>query len=301
MILTTQQDPCQKVSAAWSRCKVPVVQPLAAATASASGSGRASAGVATVLSWRLCKRIAKSTHEAPGLRGAAKGASYNETTPRRGFHPRGPRPPYNLATMTTSERVLMNRVAAGDAEAFTELVDRYGARLLTLAWRLLGNRADAEDAVQRALMRCFSSAKSYRPDWAVSTWLYRIATNACVDELRRRASRSALHRAAEDAADGGRGILPSGGNGGDRAPARHLDLRRALERVPRESRILLALRFVDGLSYGELARVRGITINTVKSQLARGKSILRAELTGGRRRPARAEPTRRTPTKGAER
>jgi len=194
----------------------------------------------------------------------------------------------------------MKRVAAGDTEAFTELVDHYGARLLTLAWRLLGNRADAEDAVQRALMRCYSSAKSYRPEWAVSTWLYRIATNVCVDELRRRASRSALHRAAEDTADDDRGTLQSDGNGGERAPWRRLDLRRALARVPREARILLALRYVDGLSYGELARVRGITINTVKSQLARGKSILRAELTGGRRRPARTEPTRRMPTQGAE-
>jgi len=217
------------------------------------------------------------------------------------FHPRGSPPPYNLAMMTTSERALMKRVAAGDTEAFTELVDRYGARLLTLAWRLLGNRADAEDAVQRALMRCYSSARSYRPDWAVSTWLYRIATNVCVDELRRRASRSALHRAAEDAVDGSRVVLSPDGNGGARAAGRHLDLRRALDRVPREARVLLALRYVDGLSYGELARVRGITINTVKSQLARGKSILRAELTGGRRGRLSAATTKGTLTKGAGR
>jgi DNA-directed RNA polymerase specialized sigma24 family protein len=61
-------------------------------------------------------------------------------------------------------------------------------------------------------------------------------------------------------------------------PTAYLDLHRALERVPREARVLLALRYVDGLSYGELARIRGISINTVKSQLARGKSLLRAEL-----------------------
>lgn len=201
--------------------------------------------------------------------------------------------------MTTNERALMQRVAAGDAEAFTALVDRYGARLLTLAWRLLGNRADAEDAVQRALMRSYSSARSYRPDWAVSTWLYRIATNVCVDELRRRAGRSALRRAAEDEAGSGRVVAD--GNGGSRAPGQHLDLRRALSRVPREARVLLALRYVDGLSYRELARVRGISVNTVKSQLARGKSILRAELGGGRRRPGPGATTGSTLTKGAER
>jgi RNA polymerase sigma-70 factor (ECF subfamily) len=68
----------------------------------------------------------------------------------------------------------------------------------------------------------------------------------------------------------------------------HLDLRRALERVPLEARILLALRYVDGLSYQELARVRGISVNTVKSQLARGKTIARAALTNRRRRPGPA-------------
>ena len=68
---------------------------------------------------------------------------------------------------------------------------------------------------------------------------------------------------------------------GHREPGAYMDLRRALERVPREARVLLALRYVDGLSYGELARVRGISVNTVKSQLARGKALLRAELGEG--------------------
>ena len=64
----------------------------------------------------------------------------------------------------------------------------------------------------------------------------------------------------------------------DRQPGAYVDLHRALDRVPREARVLLALHYVDGLSYGELARIRGISVNTVKSQLARGKSLLRAEL-----------------------
>ncbi|PYT14411.1 MAG: hypothetical protein DMF51_08630, partial [Acidobacteria bacterium] len=84
-------------------------------------------------------------------------------------------------------------------------------------------------------------------------------------------------------------------------PGRHLDLRRALARVPREARMLLALRYVDGLSYQELARVRGISLNTVKSQLARGKSILRAEITGRGRRRAPAEAATAATMKGVER
>jgi RNA polymerase sigma-70 factor, ECF subfamily len=163
------------------------------------------------------------------------------------------------------ERRWMGRVARGDEAAFGLLVGRYGGRLLGVARRLLGSRADAEDAVQRALLQCYLGAGTYRSEWAVSTWLYRILTNVCMDELRRRKSRSGeLEQPAR----------PD-------PPGEHLDLRRALGRVPTEARVLLALRYVDGLSYGELAKIRGISINTVKSQLQRGKGLLRAALTKG--------------------
>jgi RNA polymerase sigma-70 factor (ECF subfamily) len=180
-----------------------------------------------------------------------------------------------------TDRSLMARVAGRDEAAFAELVGRHGARLYAVAYRLLGSRADAEDAVQRAFLRCYAGAATYRPAWAVSTWLYRILTNLCIDEMRRRLARAALKEsAAEAAAVDGIGTRPDHG--------RRLDLHRALEKVPREARLLLALRYVDGLSYGELAGVRGISVNTVKSQLARGKSILRAAfLEGGT--PARGK------------
>jgi RNA polymerase sigma-70 factor (ECF subfamily) len=169
-----------------------------------------------------------------------------------------------------TERGVMRRVARGDQAAFTALAQRYGPKLLAVAGRLLGSRADAEDAVQRAFMQCYAGATGYDARWAVSTWLYRILTNICVDELRRRATRAAHH-------DGSVAAL-SAVSSNHRPPAAYLDLHRAFARVPREARILLALRYVDGLSYGELARIRGISINTVKSQLARGKALLRDEL-----------------------
>ena len=166
-----------------------------------------------------------------------------------------------------TDREVMARVARRDEAAFSVLVERYGGRLLAVARRLLGSRADAEDAVQRALLQCYTGAPSYQPQWAVSTWLYRILTNVCVDELRRRATRTAY--------DAGQRGLDSAH---PREPRRDLDLHRALARVPREARVLLALRYAEGLSYGELARIRGISVNTVKSQLARGKTLLREEL-----------------------
>lgn len=146
---------------------------------------------------------------------------------------------------------------------FAGLAETYAGRLYAVAYRMLGNRADAEDAVQRALLKAFAARASYSPRWAVSTWLYRVVSNVCIDELRRR--KPPLEAAPGD----------------DRPPAvrvERLDLERALAAVPREARLLLALHYVNGLTYRELAKIRGISVNTVKSQLARGKAILRRAL-----------------------
>jgi RNA polymerase sigma-70 factor, ECF subfamily len=165
-----------------------------------------------------------------------------------------------------------------DERAFARRAEEYAGRLYAVAYRMLGNRADAEDAVQRALLKCFAARATYSPRWAVSTWLYRALTNVCIDELRRR-------RVRADVVDVEPETEPARGRagGGPVSPpaVEHLDLRRALEKVPREARLLMALRYVDGLGYRELAEIRGISVNTVKSQLARGKAILKTALQAG--------------------
>ena len=166
-----------------------------------------------------------------------------------------------------------------DQATFARVAEDYAARLYAVAFRLLGNRHDAEDAVQRALLNSYAARESYSPRWAISTWLYRILTNVCVDELRRRRPTSDVETARVSTPS-------SAGAIGDR-----VDVARALATVPREARVLLALHYVNGLSHQELAQIRGISVNTVKSQLARGKTILRDALERGRhgsaRRPAR--------------
>jgi RNA polymerase sigma-70 factor, ECF subfamily len=154
-----------------------------------------------------------------------------------------------------------------DERAFARMAEEYAGRLYSVAYRMLANRADAEDAVQRALLKCFAARTSYSPQWAVSTWLYRALTNVCIDELRRRRVRMDA-----DHAD----LSPGAGSTVER-----VDLTRALATVPREARMLLALHYVDGLGYRELAKIRGISVNTVKSQLARGKAILKKALHAG--------------------
>jgi RNA polymerase sigma-70 factor (ECF subfamily) len=168
-----------------------------------------------------------------------------------------------------------------DDATFERVAREYASRLYVVAYRLLGHRADAEDAVQRALLKCFAARDAYSPRWAVSTWLYRVLTNVCIDEMRRRRSAAGALRASAESAP--RHASPRVGE--------RVDVERALARVPREARMLLALHYVNGLSAVELARIRGISINTVKSQLARGKTIMRRTLDAGDR-PARRPRTR---------
>jgi RNA polymerase sigma-70 factor (ECF subfamily) len=156
-----------------------------------------------------------------------------------------------------------------DERAFAKLAEQYAGRLYSVAYRLLGNATDAEDAVQRALLKCFVARASYSPQWAVSTWLYRALTNVCIDELRRRRVRTGGAEPRTEA------LTPPLSVGA------RIDLMRALATVPREARMLLALHYVDGLGYRELANIRGISVNTVKSQLARGKAILKKALQAG--------------------
>jgi RNA polymerase sigma-70 factor, ECF subfamily len=168
-----------------------------------------------------------------------------------------------------------------DERTFERLAEEYAGRLYAVAYRMLGNRADAEDAVQRALLKCFAARATYSPRWAVSTWLYRAVANVCIDELRRRKVRG--HEESLDTVSAVR--ASRGGVGGiastPTASIARLDLTRALARVPREARMLMALHYVNGLGYRELAAIRGISVNTVKSQLARGKAILKQALQAG--------------------
>jgi RNA polymerase sigma-70 factor (ECF subfamily) len=175
---------------------------------------------------------------------------------------------------------------------FARLAEEYAGRLYSVAYRMLGHRADAEDAVQRALLKCFAARATYSPRWAVSTWLYRALTNVCIDELRRRKVRGISVDLEAGSANVGRNANRGGVGGVASTPptsiskgaetlATRIDLTRALTRVPREARMLLALHYVNGLGYRELAAIRGISVNTVKSQLARGKAILKQTLRAG--------------------
>lgn len=162
-----------------------------------------------------------------------------------------------------SDAALLARIAAGDNAAFAALAERYERRFFAVARRMLGDEREAEDAVQTTLLRVFRSSSEYRNRWSGSTWLYRILTNVCIDQWRKR--RPVAHDT--DAV----GTIDSRGTDA-------IDVDRALVKLPAEARAILVLCYVDDLPYAEIARIRGISVNTVKTQLRRAKRLMRRHL-----------------------
>lgn len=157
---------------------------------------------------------------------------------------------------------------------------------------MAGNDADAEDALQDALIAIARGIRRFDGRAAFSTWSYRVAANACLDELRRRRRRpvpGALGTATDDGGvdpidrldRGARFPAPSGrtGDGGIEAVADHLEVEAALARLPDDFRVAVVLRDLCDLDYAEIARVLDIPPGTVRSRIARGRAHL-AELLG---------------------
>lgn len=172
-----------------------------------------------------------------------------------------------LPTLTPlDERRLLRAARAGDADAFLALVQPHDRALRGLAYRLLGDRDLMDDALQSAYLRAFRSVRSFRGGSSLATWLYRIAYNACLDELRRRVSRPEVPLA--DAA----GTGPS--DPADLVAGR-VELGAALASLSAEVRAAVLLVDGEGFSYRDAAGVLGVAEGTVASRLHTGRASLR--------------------------
>lgn len=179
---------------------------------------------------------------------------------------------------------VLARVAAGDTAAFEALVRRHQDRLVGVCQRLLGDREEARDAAQEVFLKAFRKAGSYRPRGRVSTWLYRIAVNHCLNRLRRRkVVRFLSFGSPEGALGDDPPTRPSRPDPEDPAPDPHATLearrrwaatRRAIDRLPEGQRAVLVLAKFEGLSYREIAEVLGITVGAVESRLFRAMRSL---------------------------
>src|SRR5947207_4965984 len=162
------------------------------------------------------------------------------------------------------DAALLRAHAAGDRDAFTELVRRHRDRLWAVALRTLGDREEAADAVQDAFVSALRSAATFRGDARVTTWLHRIVVNACLDRARRRQARPTVPLPPDDLAPAAPDELG--------ASERAAEVSAALAQLPIEQAAALVL--VDALGYpvDEAARILEAPSGTVKSRCARGRA-----------------------------
>jgi RNA polymerase sigma-70 factor (ECF subfamily) len=180
------------------------------------------------------------------------------------------------------EAALIQRCAAGDEAACTELVGEHQRMVVQLAMNLLGDRDEALDLSQEVFLRVFRTIHRFRGQSSLRTWIYRIAVNQARNRHRFWRRR---HRADQVSLDQHVAVHGEFQSGGELTPDRMLAqkqlaerLNHALDHLPFDQRTAIILREIDGLSYEEIAFSQGVAVGTVKSRLARARELLRAEL-----------------------
>ncbi|MBN1460081.1 MAG: sigma-70 family RNA polymerase sigma factor [Armatimonadetes bacterium] len=188
-------------------------------------------------------------------------------------------------TAATEVTALVTRARQGDRDAFDVLVERYTPFVFNLTLRITGSREEAEDCVQEAFLRTFSSLRKFREEAAFSTWLYRVAVNVANDAARRlkvRPLREAdLSNSTDDAGPDLEELAVKGQQAevGPEASAiiqqRRQVVIQAVRRLPEHHRTVIVLYDLQGLSYDDIARVLGVRVGTVKSRLNRARLALK--------------------------
>jgi RNA polymerase sigma-70 factor (ECF subfamily) len=186
------------------------------------------------------------------------------------------------SAVSSQEALFVLRLQANEDAAYDELVRTYHTSMYQVAYRMLGDTAEAADVVQEIFLKVFRNIRGFRGDASLKTWIFRIALSEILNKLRwwRRRYRSAT--VSLDEPHNGNGIHVS-----DTKPSPHRALeskeeeqaiQQALTRLSSDHRSILVLRDIEGFSYTEIADITGISIGTVKSRLARARSEMKKSL-----------------------
>ncbi len=176
------------------------------------------------------------------------------------------------------EAKLVARSLKQDHDAFGQLVERYATVIANLAYRMVGDRTEAEDLAQETFVAAFKSLPTFRAESKFSTWLYRIAANKCKDWLRaKRPGQSVRDIDVEDVLDDR--VVE------ERTPERLLSqqqvaaqLDRAIQRLPPLYREAFVLKHIEGLSYEEMQEILNVNADTLKMRVYKGRLQLSREL-----------------------
>jgi RNA polymerase sigma-70 factor, ECF subfamily len=182
-----------------------------------------------------------------------------------------------------SDEELMARTGAGDRGAFESLVCRHQARVLNLVFRIVGDRGRASDLTQEVFLKTWTAAAAYEPTAKFTTWIYRVTTNVCLNDMKRARRQRWLSFFGFGMGD----TNPLEETVADRSPSpealllgkeRSRQIADALQSLPENQRTALILKRYDGLSYQEIAGILGCSVSAVESLLVRAKKNLREKM-----------------------
>jgi RNA polymerase sigma-70 factor (ECF subfamily) len=187
--------------------------------------------------------------------------------------------------MNLRERMLLRRLRGRDERAFRELVDEHRERVFNLTYRMLGNRAEAEDLAQEVFITVFKTIDTFREESKFSTWLYRVTVNHCKNRIKYLARRHDRDQdELDDALDHATASVSSAPTAMPR-PDRQLEgaqmeqlLQAAINELDDDHRVLVVLRDIEDLSIEEIVEITGLPDGTIKSRLHRARLALRKKL-----------------------
>lgn len=185
--------------------------------------------------------------------------------------------------MIDHEKLLLQKARQGDVEAFEKLIEAYQKKVFNIALRMLGNYDDAGDITQEVFIKAFRAIKDFREQAMFSTWIYKIATNSCLDELRKRKNKVLVSIDEDLKLD--EGDLKKQIE--DDKPTPDIEVERnevkkivndAINELSEEHRIVIVLRDIQGFSYEEIAEITKSPPGTVKSRINRARRALKEKL-----------------------
>src|SRR5258706_965873 len=189
--------------------------------------------------------------------------------------------------MSELERTLLKRLRDRDERAFRELITQQRDRVYNITYRMLGNRAEAEDVAQEVFITVFKTIDTFREESKFSTWLYRVAVNHCKNRIKYLSRRFTKSSDELDETKHGETTSTNGAIGTPRpsTPDRALEgaqmeklLQDAIATLDEDQRTVVILRDVEDLSIEEICEITGLADGTVKSRLHRARLVLRKRL-----------------------
>jgi RNA polymerase sigma-70 factor, ECF subfamily len=188
--------------------------------------------------------------------------------------------------MQDNDNLLVQQYLAGDEDAFYKLVSRYKKPITNFIYKMIGDYDQALDLTQETFLRVYKSLENYRSDYQFSTWIYRIASNLAIDEIRRRRRRSVFFKPVNSSDMDGRENSPEEqvADTTRLQDERCLDaqhgkvIKDAIQSLPATYRTIFILKEIEEMEYEQISQTLGCSLGTVKSRLHRAKNLLQKKL-----------------------